>query len=190
MSDSDGKKTLGLRGTPRSGNVKQSFSHGRTKNVLVETKRKRVVVPKAGTPVQPGTNPAKTQSSNRPAGISDTEMARRLKAVQAAKAREAEDTATRAAEEENRQKERERRRAEQAEKEREQREAEEIARKKTEEETLEMFNNIVAAYPDQALILRGDKEASFDHIVKILNLCKKANIWNISFATSQPESPQ
>jgi len=104
MSDSDGKKTLGLRGTPRSGNVKQSFSHGRTKNVLVETKRKRVVVPKAGTPVQPGTNPAKTQSSNRPAGISDTEMARRLKAVQAAKAREAEDTATRAAEEENRQK--------------------------------------------------------------------------------------
>ena len=118
MSDSDGKKTLGLRGTPRSGNVKQSFSHGRTKNVLVETKRKRVVVPKAGTPVQPGTNPAKTQSSNRPAGISDTEMARRLKAVQAAKAREAEDTATRAAEEENRQKERERRRAEQAEKER------------------------------------------------------------------------
>ena len=135
MSDSDGKKTLGLRGTPRSGNVKQSFSHGRTKNVLVETKRKRVVVPKAGTPVQPGTNPAKTQSSNRPAGISDTEMARRLKAVQAAKAREAEDSATRAAEEENRQKERERRRAEQAEKEREQREAEEILRKKSEEES-------------------------------------------------------
>ena len=61
---------------------------------------------------------------------------------------------------------------------------------KTETETLEMFNNIVAAYPDQALILTGDKEASFDHIVKILNLCKKANIWNISFATSQPENPQ
>ena len=61
---------------------------------------------------------------------------------------------------------------------------------KSEAETLEMFNNIVAAYPDQALILRGDKEASFDHIVKILNLCKKANIWNISFATSQPESPK
>ncbi|MGB0705440.1 MAG: translation initiation factor IF-2 associated domain-containing protein, partial [Paracoccaceae bacterium] len=69
MSDSDGKKTLGLRGTPRSGNVKQSFSHGRTKNVLVETKRKRVVVPKVGAPVQPGTTPAKTQSSNRPADI-------------------------------------------------------------------------------------------------------------------------
>lgn len=59
---------------------------------------------------------------------------------------------------------------------------------RTELETLEMFKSIVAAYPDQALILRGDKEASFDHIVKVLNLCKEANIWNISFATSQPES--
>ena len=59
---------------------------------------------------------------------------------------------------------------------------------RTELETLEMFMSIVAAYPDQALILRGDKEASFDHIVKVLNLCKEANIWNISFATSQPEN--
>lgn len=61
---------------------------------------------------------------------------------------------------------------------------------RSEEETLEMFRNIVAAYPDQALILRGDKEASFDHIVKVLNLCKEANIWNISFATAQPENTQ
>ena len=59
---------------------------------------------------------------------------------------------------------------------------------RTELETLEMFKSIVAAYPDQALILRGDKEASFDHIVKVLNLCKEAKIWNISFATSQPEN--
>ena len=59
---------------------------------------------------------------------------------------------------------------------------------RTELETLEMFKSIVAAYPDQALILRGDKEASFDHIVKVLNHCKEANIWNISFATSQPEN--
>ena len=49
MSDNDGKKTLGLRGTgSRPSNVKQSFSHGRTKNVVVETKRKRIVVPKPG----------------------------------------------------------------------------------------------------------------------------------------------
>ncbi len=56
MSDTDGKKPLGLGGTPRSGQVKQSFSHGRTKSVVVETKRKRVVVP--AKPGAPGAAPA------------------------------------------------------------------------------------------------------------------------------------
>jgi translation initiation factor IF-2 len=125
MSD-DGKKTLGLMGGARSGNVKQSFSHGRTKNVVVETKRKRVVVPKPGAakPAAPGAvrggDPAR-----RPAGISDAEMERRLKAVQAAKARETEDEARRAEEEREREVERNRRREEQEAKERELREREE-----------------------------------------------------------------
>lgn len=44
MSETDGKKPLGLGGS-RPGQVKQSFSHGRTKAVIVETKKKRVVVP-------------------------------------------------------------------------------------------------------------------------------------------------
>ncbi|QBF34098.1 translation initiation factor IF-2 [Thalassococcus sp. S3] len=135
MSDTDGKKTLGLRGGSRPGNVKQSFSHGRTKNVVVETKRKRVVVPKPGagkggsSGVSAGGDP-----SRRPAGISDAEMARRLKAVQAAKAREAEEAAARAAEEKARAEERERRRAEAEAKEREEKEREERAKAKAEEE--------------------------------------------------------
>ena len=130
MSD-DGKKTLGLMGGARSGNVKQSFSHGRTKNVVVETKRKRVVVPKPGAakPAAPGAvrggDPAR-----RPAGISDAEMERRLKAVQAAKARETEDAERRAQEELEREAERNRRREEQEAKERELREREERAQAK------------------------------------------------------------
>ena len=130
MSD-DGKKTLGLMGGSRSGNVKQSFSHGRTKNVVVETKRKRVVVPKPGAakPAAPGAvrggDPAR-----RPAGISDAEMERRLKAVQAAKARETEDSERRAQEELEREAERNRRREEQEAKERELREREERAQAK------------------------------------------------------------
>ncbi|UWQ79257.1 translation initiation factor IF-2 [Leisingera sp. S132] len=134
MSDSDGKKTLGLRGGSRPGNVKQSFSHGRTKNVVVETKRKRVVVPKPGAAKGGSGAAPSTSGSRRPAGISDAEMERRLKALQAAKAREAEEAAQREAEEKARAEERERRRAEQEAKEREQREAEERARAKAEEE--------------------------------------------------------
>ena len=109
----DGKKTLGVMGGPRSANVKQSFSHGRTKNVVVETKRKRVVVPKPGAakPAAPGAvrggDPAR-----RPAGISDVEMDRRLKAVQTAKARETEDNKRREEEERSREAERSLRRDE------------------------------------------------------------------------------
>ena len=52
MNDTDGKKPLGLGGSaPRSGQVKQSFSHGRTKSVVVEIKRKlNVVHTKPGAP--------------------------------------------------------------------------------------------------------------------------------------------
>ncbi|MGD9862820.1 MAG: translation initiation factor IF-2 [Pseudodonghicola sp.] len=135
MSDSDGKKTLGLRGGSHSGNVKQSFSHGRTKNVVVETKRKRVVVPKPGAgKAAGGSSPKAGDPSRRPAGISDAEMERRLKALQAAKAREVVEAREREEEERRRAEERERRRAEQEAKEREQREAEERARARAEEE--------------------------------------------------------
>ncbi len=134
MSDTDGKKTLGLRGGARPGNVKQSFSHGRTKNVVVETKRKRVVVPKAGAASATSAKAPASDPSKRPAGISDAEMERRLKAVQAAKAREAEEAAAREAEEKARVEERERRRAEQEAKEREEREREESLKAKAEEE--------------------------------------------------------
>jgi len=137
MSDNDGKKKLGLGGS-RPGNVKQSFSHGRTKNVVVETKRKRVVVPKpgaakpaggAGSNTAPGGDPSK-----RPAGISDAELERRMKALAMAKAREAEESAKREAEEKARAEAREARRAEQEAKEAEVREREERAKAKAEEE--------------------------------------------------------
>jgi len=136
MSDTDGKKPLGL-GAGRSGQVKQSFSHGRTKAVIVETKRKRVVVPKPGAPAGSTPGPltaAFSDPSKRPAGISDAEMERRLKALQAAKAREAEDAVRREAENRVREEERERRRAEIEEKEREEREHQEALRLKAEED--------------------------------------------------------
>jgi len=135
MSDNDGKKTLGLGGS-RPSNVKQSFSHGRTKNVVVETKRKRVVVPKPGAakPTGGASAPVGGDPSKRPAGISDVELERRMKALAAAKAREAEDAAKREAEDKARQEERAQRRAEQEAKEAEDREREERAKAKAEEE--------------------------------------------------------
>ncbi len=106
MSDQDGKKTLGLSGGARNGRVNQSFSRGRTKSVVVETKRKRVVVPKPG-----ASGGGSGGTTKRPSGVSDAEMERRLKALQAAKSREVEEAETRAREEREREEERNRRRA-------------------------------------------------------------------------------
>ncbi len=134
MSDNDGKKTLGVRGGPRSGNVKQSFSHGRTKNVVVETKRKRIVKPTTtATGSAASAKPAaKSSSAKRPAGISDAEMERRMKALQAAKEREADEAQKREAEELEREAERKRRREEAEAKEREEKERAERAKAKAE----------------------------------------------------------
>ena len=149
MNDTDGKKPLGLSGGARSGQVKQSFSHGRTKSVVVETKRKRLVVTKPA-PAAPGiAKPAGGtplgDPARRPAGISEAEMERRLKALQAARAREQEETAARQAEERAREEERERRRAEIEAKEREEREREEALRLKAEEEARRTRNAEVRA---------------------------------------------
>ena len=133
MSDNDGKKTLGVRSGPRAGNVKQSFSHGRSKNVVVETKRKRIVVPKAGTSKTTIQTSNKEGSKNLPSGITDTEMERRLKALQAAKAREADEVAQREANAKEREQEREQKRLEQENKQRELRKAEELANEKAAE---------------------------------------------------------
>ena len=133
MSDSDGKKTLGVRSGPRAGNVKQSFSHGRSKNVVVETKRKRIVVPKAGTSKTTIQTSNKEGAKNLSSGITDTEMERRLKALQAAKAREADEVALREANAKEREQEREQKRLEQENKQRELKKAEELANEKAAE---------------------------------------------------------
>ncbi len=160
MSDSDGKKTLGLRGGSRPGNVKQSFSHGRTKNVVVETKRKRVVVPKPGAGRGGSSAVIVGDPSRRPAGITDNEMARRMKALQIARARETEDAAKRAAEEKEREESRARRRAEMEQKEQEQREAEERAKAKVEEAERKKREAEVAAERAAAVPADEKKPAS------------------------------
>ena len=142
MSDTDGKKPLGLGGAPRSGQVKQSFSHGRTHAVVVETKRKRVLVPTPAKPAGAATGgqggaggaSAVGDPSRRPAGISEAEMQRRLDALRLAKAREQEETAKRAAEEKARDEERQKRREEAEAKDREDRQREAALRARAEEE--------------------------------------------------------
>ncbi|PLS22789.1 translation initiation factor IF-2 [Neptunicoccus cionae] len=149
MSDDD-KKPLGLGGSrPSTSRVRQSFSHGRTKSVVVEKKRKRVIVPKPGT--SGGGSGGKSGGVNAP-GISDVEMERRKKALLAAKAQEAERAAKEAEETARREAERDERRREKEEKEREEEEraARLRAKEQAEKEAKEAANKPAAKAKPQA----------------------------------------
>lgn len=58
----------------------------------------------------------------------------------------------------------------------------------TEEELLTKLRNIATIYKDQAVILRGDENVDYKHVMNVLNTCQKAGIWNIAFATRKPEA--
>jgi len=126
----------------------------------VETKRKRVVVPKPGAGRDGSSAVIVGDPSRRPAGITDNEMARRMKALQIARARETEDAAKRAAEEKEREESRARRRAEMEQKEQEQREAEERAKAKIEEAERKKREAEVAAERAAAVPADEKKPAS------------------------------
>ena len=93
-------KTLSLKRTVESGQVRQSFSHGRSKSVLVEKRRKRIVKPgqegadaagevsedKSAAPAEAA--PAQPQM---PDGLSKAEQEKRLAAVAEAKTRAVEE---------------------------------------------------------------------------------------------------
>ena len=139
MTDNENKsgKKLGLLGgaPSRPGQVRQSFSHGRSKSVVVETKRKRVVVPKHNTGTsQTNNSQTTTTPSKTPGGLSSSELDRRKKALAAARQREALDKDKRDAEEKSREQEREEKRAVLETKEKEDAERKEREREKVEKE--------------------------------------------------------
>ncbi len=39
--------------------------------------------------------------------------------------------------------------------------------------------------PRQAVIVRADQKTYHEQVIKVLDVCAKANIWNISFATTK-----
>ncbi|MEL6373331.1 MAG: translation initiation factor IF-2 [Pseudomonadota bacterium] len=114
------RKPLSLKGTVESGHVRQNFSHGRSKSVLVEKKRSKrvftpgetpttataapaapeveakpapkVAKPAAKRPAAPAADAAKSAVA-RPAGkqLSDGELDARARALQAARVRQAEE---------------------------------------------------------------------------------------------------
>ncbi|MBU0678786.1 MAG: biopolymer transporter ExbD [Verrucomicrobia bacterium] len=50
-----------------------------------------------------------------------------------------------------------------------------------------MLKRLAGVFPGQPVLLRADKATAYEHVIKVLDLCRQADIWNISFATGVPE---
>lgn len=59
--------------------------------------------------------------------------------------------------------------------------------KLTEAQLLAKLQIIASIHKDQAVILRSDQDSYYKHTINVLNICQKAGIWNVSFATRSPE---
>ena len=49
------------------------------------------------------------------------------------------------------------------------------------------LKKVAAAFPGQAVIIRADKDLAYDRLVKVIDACRSADIWNFSLATSNDQ---
>jgi biopolymer transport protein ExbD len=50
------------------------------------------------------------------------------------------------------------------------------------------LGKIAQINPNVAVIVRGDRSTPYEHIVHVLDTCKKAGVWNVSFMTVRPQN--
>ena len=56
-----------------------------------------------------------------------------------------------------------------------------------EEELNELLVSLAELYPGQPVKLRADKAAPYEYVIRVLDRCRKADIWNIAFATIESD---
>ncbi len=51
-----------------------------------------------------------------------------------------------------------------------------------------MLGRLAQLFPGQPVLIRADKATAYEHVINVLDLCRQADIWNISFATGVPDA--
>jgi biopolymer transport protein ExbD len=60
-------------------------------------------------------------------------------------------------------------------------------RRLNESELAALLKRLVDLFPGQPVLIRADKQTAYEHVIKVLDLCRQADIWNISFAAGLAE---
>jgi biopolymer transport protein ExbD len=61
-------------------------------------------------------------------------------------------------------------------------------RKLTLEDLESRLARIAKFYPGQPVIIRADRDTRYDSLVKVIDTCRAADVWNFSLATSGEEN--
>ena len=57
------------------------------------------------------------------------------------------------------------------------------ARKLTLDDLGSRLRKVAEFYPGQPVVIRADRETSYDSLVKVIDTCRNAGVWNFSLAT-------
>lgn len=52
----------------------------------------------------------------------------------------------------------------------------------------DMLRRLAEVFPGQAIVLRADRDTPYGEVIRVLDHCRQADIWNLSFATAMPEA--
>ena len=55
-------------------------------------------------------------------------------------------------------------------------------RRLNDRELADLMSRLVQLFPGQPVLIRADRQTAYAHVIHVLDLCRKADIWNISFA--------
>ena len=58
----------------------------------------------------------------------------------------------------------------------------------TREDLADRLKRLAVFFPGQSVVIRADKQTSYEQLVGIIDLCRLSDIWNISFATAADET--
>ena len=58
----------------------------------------------------------------------------------------------------------------------------------TREDLADRLRRLAVFFPGQSVVIRADKQTSYEQLVGIIDLCRLSDIWNISFATAAEET--
>ena len=58
----------------------------------------------------------------------------------------------------------------------------------TREDLADRLKRLAQFFPGQSVVIRADKQTSYEQLVGIIDMCRLSDIWNISFATAADET--